>query len=211
MPGLVTRGYGTDGPLVTRGLGFGPVPPGLLLPVSWFLVLQPGGVLGSAALGPFRDDDAFIGSDIADSATSIVGLLEATGEFDRVNYGSGPDDDRSTSQMGRVAVITPDPRARMAGQPSPKRRVRQATYTLTVKYRVEEVADKRAEADRLFAVCHNVLEGVSYGGFTLFEDSMLTDDIYDDSRHPEIRLTMRGMFSYVVNFSSHGVKLRTTS
>jgi hypothetical protein len=48
MPGLVTRGYGTGGPLVTRGLGFGPVPPGLLLPVSWFLVLQPGGVLGAA-------------------------------------------------------------------------------------------------------------------------------------------------------------------
>jgi hypothetical protein len=47
MPGLVTRGYGTGGPLVTRGLGFGPVPPGLLLPVSWFLVLQPGGVLGA--------------------------------------------------------------------------------------------------------------------------------------------------------------------
>jgi hypothetical protein len=162
--------------------------------------------------GPFRDDDAFIGKDgLADPATSIVGLLEATGEFDRVGYGSGPDDDRATSQMGRVAVITPDPRARMAGQPSPKRRVRQATYTLTVKYRAEEVADKRAEADRLFAVCHNALEGVSYGGFTLFEKSMLTDDAYDDSRHPEIRLTMRGSFSYVADFSTTGVKLRTTT
>jgi hypothetical protein len=188
------------------------LPPGYLPPGYLPTGYLPETVAPSTPIGPFRDDDAFIGKDgLADPTTSIVGLLEATGEFDRVNYGSGPDDDRSTSQMGRVAVITPDPRARMAGQPSPKRRVRQATYTLTVKYRAEEARDKRAEADRLFAVCHNVLEGVSYGGFTLFEKSMLTDDSYDDSRHPEIRLTMRGSFSYVCDFGATGVKLRTTT
>jgi hypothetical protein len=175
-----------------------------------------GGVGGPAPIttptGPFRDDDAFIGKDgLADPATSIVGLLEATGEFDEggVIFASGPDRARDTSQMGRVATITPDARGRMIAQPDPYRKRREMGYTLTLKVREEETTEGESEADRLSSVVHNTLQNVSYGGFCLFERSVISEDTYDDSRHPEVRVTMRGMFSYMIDFSS--TKMRVTS
>jgi hypothetical protein len=186
-----------------------PVPPGLLLPVSWFLVLQPGGVLGSAALGPFRDDDAFIGSDIADPATSIVGLLEATGEFDEggVIFASGPDRARDTSQMGRVVVITPTGYS-SRNEGSQRRKLRTVSYLLTIQYRAEEIADARAESDRLTALIHDTLEPASLGGFTKPWLNNLSAGRYDDSRHPEIRVTLNGSFAYAFD-SSTGMRTST--
>jgi hypothetical protein len=172
-----------------------PVPPGLLLPVSWFLVLQPTSVLGSAALGPFRDDDAFMGSDIADPATSIVGLLEATGEFDRVTYSKTPSRARTTSQEGKVAMVRKT-RFQERNEGSQRRKNRTVFYEIAIEYRAEEVEVAEREADRLNAVVQNAIAPVALGGFTKPWLNTITAGVPSDIGHPAYSLTLAGSFSW---------------
>jgi hypothetical protein len=187
-----------------------PVPPGLLLPVSWFLVLQPGGALESAALGPFRDDDAlYNGSDNkgVTSVDSVVGLLYGTGEFETVIYSRGPDRARDTSNLGRVAVVTPQ-RWTEKNEGSQRRKLRTVYYLITIRYLAEETEEARSESDRLEAAVQDVLMPATFGGFTLPWLNSVTAGNWDDSGHPTYTIKMNAQFTYGYDI---GTGLRKTS
>jgi hypothetical protein len=155
-------------------------------------------------VAPRRDNDAYF-----IRTPSIIGLLRATGEFDDrgVIFSHAPDRDRSTTQLKRVATVTPRTFTEKP-EGSERRIFRTVQYDLTLKFSANTTEKAQAESDRLQAVVRNALGGVSYGGFTSGWRSVLGTGQLDDSRNPEYRITIRGQFAYGYDVS---VGLRTTT
>ena len=150
----------------------------------------------------YRDNDAYI-----NGPATIVALLNATGEFGVVVFSRETNNGtRVSSSIGSAAIVTPGKNSRMIPQPNPARKLRVATYTIEIQVSREEPEDARTEADRLFSVIQNVLSSVSLGGFTLFEQSVVSDDYYTSYQHPVVKIYATCQFGYVVDMSIGGFR-----
>lgn len=140
---------------------------------------------------PYRDRDAY---------NAILSLLVGTGEFDRVVFGPSSERDNLGGSVRRTCLVTPtrQPGFTQRNDGSPGRKYREVGYTVTLKVIEENQEDAYALIDRLDAVIHNTLEAVSYGGFTISWKSILKSGLVDDRRRPEYRMTITGIFAYVV-------------
>jgi hypothetical protein len=186
------------------------LPPGYLpigyLPIGYL----PETAAPSALSGPFRDDDAlFNGSDNqgVTSVDSVVGLLFGTKEFDTVIFSRGPDRARDTSNLSRVAIVTPQ-RWTEKNEGSQRRKLRTVFYLITIRYVAEETEEARSESDRLEAAVQDVLMPATFGGFTLPWLNSVTAGNWDDSGHPTYTIKMNAQFTYGYDI---GTGLRKTS
>ena len=56
------------------------------------------------------------------------------------------------------------------------------------------------------AIAQNTLANASFGGFTLYDRSTLTEDDYRDGPAPSVTVVLRGEFGYVVAFGGAGMR-----
>lgn len=178
---LVTRGLGARaGGLVTGGLvGFSNASGGVVVPLPL----------------PYRDRDAFDG---VGASAGILGLVQATREFDSVYLAEDPGMAPVTAGDRRYAIVVPSGEGqRDTG--SPWRKLRVVEFEIMVFTDLPDGPESWRELDRLFAVLHNALDGRSYGGFTLFERSRIIRDRTALNVNPGARMTLVGQFAYVVN------------
>lgn len=151
----------------------------------------------------FRDRDAFEGTRLG---PGILDLIRDTSEFDTVLFADEWAVAPSTAGDRRLALVVPG-WATNRPQPSPGRRLRVVQYHIRVTLDLPEGPDCEREFGRIFSVLFNALDGVSYGGFCMFDWSRLERDDADNRPNPGGFLQVVGQFAYVTSRRSGGLSV----
>lgn len=168
MPGLITGGLGGGGPLVTGGLGIGALPPPPIVARDWDVYLD------------------------------IEARLIATGAFDEVAIGAGPDDAIfSADRTGAVCVISP------AGwdeldDAEPEENIRRVTFGVEIVAREDNPRRRIKALERLTSVVQNAIDGQALAGITFPAMTKVRRGRYGKPRNPNQPLSLSGEFAYLI-------------
>jgi hypothetical protein len=161
-----------------------------------------GGTLSAVVVpvvGPFRDTDAY---------DALLAVLRGLDVFAEVIDARSPDRDQLSADASPAATLTPTGRFQMLPDGSPGRWVRTVEYALTIKVREEDPPTAYRELDRINAILHNTLQGVSLGNFTIERLSNINVGSYDSASHPNYTMPATGTFGYT---TSRAVGYRTSA
>lgn len=171
-------------------------PPSCFPSATWPAGTWPG-QFSTASLAPPCDRDVY---------AEIARRLRATLKIPEVLVAQERDVDRIVAAKGSRVLIVPDSDVRTRRESSPGRTYREASYTLYIKVHGRDQVDESQRVQNLVALAHNVLDGVEYLSYCLFDRCFLDNDAVEYSDPPNFMASVTGRFGYVVD-ASIGMKV----